>query len=98
MTLLTSKPTERKKMTMHSLSELRERPRSNSEWVVEDLLRTNRKRCSLLCGDPEAGKSTLARQLAAAVAQGKPFLGRQTLKGKILYWVPQAISVGERSD
>jgi len=85
-------------MAMHTLSELRERPRSNSEWVVENLLRTNRKRCSLLCGDPEAGKSKLARQLAEAVAQGKQFLGRQTLKGKVLYWVSEETTDDTRED
>lgn len=55
-------------------------------WVVGNLLRTNRKRISLLCGSPHAGKSTLARQLAVAVAHGEPFLGRATLKSKVAYW------------
>ncbi len=58
----------------------------HSVWIVEQLLRTNRKRISLLCGSPHAGKSTVARQLAIAVAQGKPFLGRETLKSKVAYW------------
>lgn len=58
----------------------------HSVWIVEQLLRTNRKRISLLCGSPHAGKSTVARQLAIAVAKGKPFLGRETLKSKVAYW------------
>lgn len=57
-----------------------------SVWIVEQLLRTNRQRISLLCGSPHAGKSTIARQLAIAVAQGRPFLGRETMKSKVAYW------------
>jgi AAA domain len=55
-------------------------------WVVDNLLRTNRKRISLLCGSPHAGKSTIARQLALAVVHGESFLGRATLKTKVAYW------------
>src|SRR5574337_964518 len=40
---------------------------------------------SILAGKPKAGKSTLARQLAVAVAQGQTFLGRKTSKGKVIY-------------
>ncbi len=58
----------------------------HSVWIVEQLLRTNRQRISLLCGSPHAGKSTIARQLAVAVSQGKSFLGRETLKSKVAYW------------
>jgi hypothetical protein len=58
----------------------------HSVWIVELLLRTNRQRISLLCGSPHAGKSTVARQLAIAVAQGKPFLGRETMRSKVAYW------------
>lgn len=57
-----------------------------SVWVIANLLRTNRQRISLFCGSPHAGKSTNARQLAVAVAQGKPFLGRPTVKSKVAYW------------
>src|SRR5437870_6341017 len=57
-----------------------------STWIVDGLLRTNRQRVSLLCGSPHAGKSTIARQLAIAVAHGTPFLGRATTKSKVLYW------------
>ncbi len=51
-------------------------PSKPEDWVVADLLRTGRKRPALLCGLPEAGKSTLAHQLALAVANGVPFLDR----------------------
>ena len=57
-----------------------------SHWVVEGLLRTGRKRPSLLAGRPEAGKSTLARQLILAVAQGQLFLERHTTRGEVCYW------------
>src|SRR5713226_7737582 len=55
-------------------------------WVVEDLIRVNRERPSLLCGYPHIGKSTLARQLAVAVSKGGTFLGRKTTQGRVLYW------------
>jgi len=55
-------------------------------WIVEGLLRLNRKRVSLLCGSPHSGKSTIARQLAIAVAHGEPFLGRETSQSKVLCW------------
>ena len=58
----------------------------HSVWIVEGLLRTNRQRISLLCGSPHAGKSTVARQLGVAVSQGRPFLGRETMKSKVAYW------------
>lgn len=54
--------------------------------IVSGLLRTRRKRPSLLCGYPGAGKSTLAHQLALAVATGTPFLGRNTVSGHVLFW------------
>jgi hypothetical protein len=57
-----------------------------SDWVVEGLLRTARKRPLLLVDKPETGKSTLARQLAVCVSQGRRFLGRETKRGSVLYW------------
>ena len=74
-----------KKLTMQDLQKSYIQTPSGI-WVVDNLLRTNRKRISLLCGSPHAGKSTLARQLAVAVAHGEPFLGRATLKSKVAYW------------
>jgi len=57
-----------------------------SEWIVDGLLRIGRKRISLLAGKPESGKSSAALQLAVAVAQGKPFLGRQVVQSDVIYW------------
>lgn len=67
-------------------------------WIVDNLLRTNRKRISLLCGSPHAGKSTLARQLTVAVCHGEPFLGRPTLKGKVAYWQTEESEDDARED
>lgn len=40
---------------------------------------------SLLAAKPKVGKSTLARNLMLSVAQGQPFLGRDTLAGPVVY-------------
>jgi RecA-family ATPase len=61
-------------------------PDKQTTSIVEELLRTNRGRPSLLCGFPGSGKSTLAHQLAVAVAHGEPFLGRETTPGHVVYW------------
>src|SRR5438445_8748089 len=70
----------------------------HSVWIVEKLLRTNRQRISLLCGSPHAGKSTIARQLAIAVAQGKPFLGRSTMQCKVAYWQSEETEEDTKQD
>src|SRR5437764_1295624 len=67
-------------------------------WIVDNLLRTNRKRISLLCGSPHAGKSTLARQLTVAVVHGEPFLGRATLKSKVAFWQSEESEDDARED
>jgi hypothetical protein len=73
-------------------------PTKADDWVVSDLLRAGRKRPALLCGLPEAGKSTLAHQLALAIANGKPFLGRDTVKGHVLYWKNEESAADVRED
>jgi hypothetical protein len=40
---------------------------------------------SICSAKPKVGKSTIARNLAVAVSKGEPFLGRETIKGKVLY-------------
>ena len=40
---------------------------------------------SICSAKPKVGKSTLARNLALAVSRGEPLLGRETVKGKVLY-------------
>lgn len=73
-------------MSYIEVSTLMEQKFQTPSWVVEGLLRTGRRRPSLLLGKPEAGKSTIARQLAAAVVKGEPFLGRPTKRSSVLYW------------
>ena len=58
-------------------------PEEKINWVVEDLLPSGG--FSIMVAKPKVGKSTLARQLALAVARGEPFLGRNTVKGGVLY-------------
>ena len=56
-------------------------------WLVHGLL--PRGVLALLVAYPKVGKSTLVYQLAVAVAQGKPFLGRQTSQGGVLIVVAE---------
>ena len=52
--------------------------------MVDSLLPTAGS--SILYGKPKKGKSSFARQLAVAVSQGKPFLGRDCMEGPVLYF------------
>lgn len=40
---------------------------------------------SIISAKPKVGKSTVLRNLAVAISRGESFLGRDTLKGKVLY-------------
>jgi len=74
-------------MKIYTLADLRLLPKGTPPvYVVDGLLRTHRGRPSILGGYDHVGKSTLAIQLAKAVSEGKPFLGRPTVKGKVIYW------------
>lgn len=59
------------------------RPQVERPWVVGGLLPLGG--LALLAAKPKVGKSTLARELAVAVAKGEPFLGRDTLRGPVVY-------------
>ena len=68
------------------LSELMEDPALDVEqaWVLRHYIPEG---CVvLLSGDPKVGKSTVAAQLAVAVAGGQRFLGQPTRRGPVL-WV-----------
>jgi len=52
-------------------------------WLVRGWL--GRDHLSLLVGDGSAGKSTLACDLAIALAAGQPFLGIPTKRSRVLY-------------
>jgi hypothetical protein len=41
---------------------------------------------SIVVAKPKIGKSTLARNLALAVARGEPFLGFKVIKGEVIYF------------
>jgi hypothetical protein len=61
-------------------------PPPPTSWVIENLIRTGHPRPNLLAGLPHAGKSTLAIQIAVAVANGTPVLNRRTTRGHVVYW------------
>jgi RecA-family ATPase len=73
-------------------------PSKPTDWVIEGMIRTGRKRPSLLAGLPEAGKSTLAHQIAIAVATGAPFMGRTTQKSHVLYWKNEETEADVKED
>jgi hypothetical protein len=56
---------------------------SAEEHLVEGLIQ--RRSITLIVGDSGLGKSPLLYQLAMSVAEGIPFLGRKTIKGKVLF-------------
>ncbi len=66
-----------------SIGELYSVPEEKVPFCVEELLPS--AGFSILAGKPKAGKTTMARQLAVAVAQGRPFLGRETDQGTVFY-------------
>jgi hypothetical protein len=71
------------KLNLTSLGNLLTEPEEKVTWVLDGVLPAGG--LSLMAGKPKAGKSTFARCLALAVAQGQPFLNRATAKGAVLY-------------
>ena len=55
----------------------------STEYAVDRLLPIGGT--AILAGRPKGGKSTLALNLALAVARGEPFFGRATRQGTVLY-------------
>lgn len=74
---------------IQSLRELMDEPRKRVRWIIEGLCPAGGT--SLLAAKPKVGKSTTARCIVFAVARGKRFLSRNTLKGTVLYLAPQEI-------
>lgn len=70
-------------LVLTSLKDLFREPEEQVDYLVENLLPAGG--FSLLAAKPKAGKSTLARNLALTVAQGKSFLGRDTQKSAVIY-------------
>jgi hypothetical protein len=58
-------------------------PTELTSYLVDDMLPV--AGLSLCAAKPKVGKSTLARNLALAVARGEPFLGRATIAGPVIY-------------
>lgn len=65
------------------LSDLLNEPEENVPWALDGILPAGGS--SLLAGKPKAGKSTLARNIALAVARGELFFNRATAKGRVIY-------------
>jgi len=70
-----------------SVYELYATPEESVPFVVEDLLPSSG--LSVLAGKPKAGKSTLARQLAVAVAQGQPLQGKSNEPRHLHYFAQE---------
>lgn len=58
-------------------------PEQEIRWTLDGVL--PHRGFSVLSAKPKVGKTTLALQLAVAVARGEPFLGRDTMRGPVLY-------------
>lgn len=81
-----SRTEEKRKIQSFSImraDELYNLPEVKEQFLVDRLLPLGG--LSILAGKPKDGKSCLARQLAIDVAQGRDFLGRETMRSGVLY-------------
>lgn len=74
---------ERRAFTFTALTDLLEEPEESVAWTVDGLLPTGG--VSMVAAKPKVGKSTLARNIALAVARGAPFFDRATAAGPVVY-------------
>ena len=58
-------------------------PHPDHNWLISGIIA--KPTYVLLLGDGKSGKSTLALQMSLAVANGIPFMGFPTRKGRVLY-------------
>ncbi len=72
-------------LVLKPLSELLSQPVVPVDYLWEGVLVAGS--VSMAAAKSKVGKSTLARNLAIAVARGEPFLGRKTKKGSVVYLV-----------
>lgn len=70
-------------LTVTTVGELLNEPGEPVRWLVDGLLPHGG--LSILAGKPKAGKSTLARCMALAVARGDRIIGRETQGGPVIY-------------
>ena len=66
-----------------NMAEFRQYAQREVVWTVEGLMPEGGT--SVFAAKPKVGKSTLSRQLVVAVAQGRPFLGRNVMQGGVIY-------------
>ena len=78
-----SQKASRQGLPLTSLKDLLNEPEEEVDWLVDKTLPA--RGFSLLVAKPKAGKSTLARNLALAVAQGRAFFGKPTQHGPVIY-------------
>src|SRR5207244_1260514 len=70
-------------LELRRLSDFLAEPEEATQWIVEGLLPS--AGISIVAAKPKVGKSTLARNLALAVARGDGFLNRPTHSGPVIY-------------
>ena len=75
---------DRNSFNLQSLRDCFDAPEEEQRWLVEGILPTGGM--SVLSAKPKVGKSTVARQLTLSIATGKPFLGRETQQGEVIYF------------
>lgn len=73
----------RTRLALIRLGDLLNEPEEHVSWLVDRLLPSGG--FSLLVAKPKAGKSTLARNLALAIATGRDFLGKPVQQGPVIY-------------
>jgi hypothetical protein len=71
------------KFRFSSLNQLLSEPPEETSFIWEKTLPAGG--FSICSAKPKVGKSTLARNLAVAIEAGSPFLGRATVRGRVLY-------------
>jgi hypothetical protein len=79
----TGNGTERSCLDLQSLCELLAKPIVPVDWVWGNRLAAGT--LGLIVSKPKVGKSTIARNLALAVARNEPFLGEAVTGGTVLY-------------
>lgn len=70
-------------MLLTKLNDLFQEPEEQTEWLVDGLLPTGG--FSIVVAKPKVGKSTIARGLALNIASGQSFLGKEVLRGAVVY-------------
>jgi hypothetical protein len=66
---------------IHTIKDLIARPRAR--WLVKGLIRA--RELVVIFGKPGCGKSFTVIALAASVSSGRPFLGREVERGRVVY-------------